>query len=126
MTFGGMKDTEEHPLDDDFMESVPSDPSAFAADGFIDTADEEHIRREKAKAREMRHSQWWKNECGRGVCYYCKRRFPPKELTMDHIVPIIRGGFTRKGNVVPCCKECNNKKKYMLPIEWQEYMDSLK
>ncbi|MBQ9447564.1 MAG: HNH endonuclease, partial [Victivallales bacterium] len=52
--------------------------------------------------------------------------FPPKELTMDHIVPIIRGGFTRKGNVVPCCKECNNKKKYMLPIEWQEYMDSLK
>ena len=61
-----------------------------------------------------------------GVCYYCKRRVPPKELTMDHIVPIIRGGFTRKGNVVPCCKECNNKKKYMLPIEWQEYMDSLK
>ena len=126
MTFDVMMDTEEHPIDDGFAEPVPSDLSAFAADGFIDTADEEHIRREKAKAREMRHSQWWKNECGRGVCYYCKRRFPPKELTMDHIVPIIRGGFTRKGNVVPCCKECNNKKKYMLPIEWQEYMDSLK
>ena len=121
-----MMDTEDHPIDDGFAEPVPSDPSAFEADGFIDTADEEHIRREKAKAREMRYSQWWKNECGRGVCYYCKRRFPPKELTMDHIVPIIRGGFTRKGNVVPCCKECNNKKKYMLPIEWQEYMDSLK
>ena len=126
MTFDVMMDTEEHPIDDDFAEEVSADPSAFAADGFIDTADEEHIRREKAKAREMRHSQWWKNECARGVCYYCKRRFPPKELTMDHIVPIIRGGFTRKGNVVPCCKECNNKKKYMLPIEWQEYMDSLK
>ena len=98
-----MMDTEDHPIDDGFAEPVPSDPSAFEADGFIDTAD-----------------------CGRGVCYYCKRRFPPKELTMDHIVPIIRGGFTRKGNVVPCCKECNNKKKYMLPIEWQEYMDSLK
>ena len=64
-----MMDTEDHPIDDGFAEPVPSDPSAFEADGFIDTADEEHIRREKAKAREMRHSQWWKNECGRGVCY---------------------------------------------------------
>ena len=62
-------------------------------------ADDEHVRREKAKARELRASQWWKNELGKGVCHYCGRRVPPRELTMDHIVPIIRGGFTRKGNV---------------------------
>ena len=121
-----MKETEEHHIPEELEETISSDSSAFDAEGFIDTADEEHIRREKAKAREMRQSQWWKNECGKGVCYYCKRRIPPKELTMDPIVPIIRGGFTRKGNVVPCCKECNNKKKYMLPIEWQEYMERLK
>lgn len=118
--------TEEFREESENVGNVDEKPSVFEAEGFFDTADEEHIRREKAKAREMRQSQWWKNECGRGVCYYCKRRIPPKELTMDHIVPIIRGGFTRKGNVVPCCKDCNNKKKYMLPIEWQEYMDSLK
>lgn len=88
-------------------------------------ADDEHVRREKAKARELRQSQWWKNELGKGVCYYCKRRIPPRELTMDHLVPIIRGGFTRKGNVVACCKECNSKKKYLLPIEWTEYLESL-
>lgn len=41
---------------------------------------------------------------------------------MDHIVPIIRGGMSRKGNVVPCCKTCNDKKKYLLPVEWSEYL----
>jgi 5-methylcytosine-specific restriction endonuclease McrA len=47
-------------------------------------------------------------------------------LSMDHIVPIIRGGKTTKGNVVPVCKECNNKKKYLLPVEWETYLyDSL-
>ncbi|MGN0878792.1 MAG: HNH endonuclease [Oligosphaeraceae bacterium] len=88
-------------------------------------ADDEHVRREKAKARELRASQWWKNELGKGVCHYCGRRVPPRELTMDHIVPIIRGGFTRKGNVVTCCKDCNSRKKYLLPVEWQEYLEQL-
>ena len=88
-------------------------------------AEDEHVRREKAKARELRASQWWKNELGKGVCHYCGRRVPPRELTMDHIVPIIRGGFTRKGNVVTCCKDCNSKKKYLLPVEWQEYLEQL-
>jgi 5-methylcytosine-specific restriction endonuclease McrA len=44
---------------------------------------------------------------------------------MDHIVPMARGGKSTKGNVVPSCKECNNKKKYMLPVEWEEYLQSL-
>jgi 5-methylcytosine-specific restriction protein A len=36
---------------------------------------------------------------------------------MDHIVPIARGGKSTKGNVVPCCKKCNNEKKYLTPVE---------
>lgn len=88
-------------------------------------ADDEHIRREKAKARELRQSQWWKNRRGEGVCYYCRGRFPPRELTMDHIVPLVRGGRTTRSNVVPCCKECNDKKKYLLPVEWKEYLDRM-
>jgi 5-methylcytosine-specific restriction protein A len=43
---------------------------------------------------------------------------------MDHIVPLIRGGKSTKGNLVPACKDCNNKKKYLLPIEWDEYLKS--
>lgn len=77
----------------------------------------QNIAREKAKARELRQSQWWKNEIARGICHYCGEKFKSSELTMDHVVPISRGGKSTKGNIVPCCKECNNKKKYMTPVD---------
>ncbi|MBS3733255.1 MAG: HNH endonuclease [Desulfobacterales bacterium] len=83
-------------------------------------ADETEIRREKAKARELRASQWWKRKCAKGVCHYCGRQVPPGELTMDHIVPIARGGKSTRGNVVPCCKDCNTRKKDQLPMEWKD------
>ena len=89
---------------------------------FFVPADERHIKKEKSKAREMRHSQWWKRKCDKGICHYCGESFKPKLLTMDHVVPIVRGGKTAKGNVVPCCKECNSKKKHMLPLEWEDYL----
>jgi 5-methylcytosine-specific restriction protein A len=84
--------------------------------------DEEDLKRERRKAKELRESQWWKRRLSKGVCYYCKRQVLPRELTMDHIVPISRGGKSTKGNVVPCCKECNNAKKQLLPMEWEEYL----
>lgn len=95
-------------------------------DQFITYVSEADIKRERQKARELRRSQWWKRKCSEGKCYYCGRRFRPQELTMDHIVPIIRGGRSKKGNVVPACRECNEKKKYMLPFEWEEYLKRLK
>jgi 5-methylcytosine-specific restriction endonuclease McrA len=95
------------------------------ADYFI-TEDDRHIRREKAKAREMRQSQWWKRKRSTGICNYCGRTFKPAELTMDHLVPLTRGGRSVQGNLVPACKECNNNKKYLLPMEWEEYLKSLK
>ncbi|HYA11969.1 MAG TPA: HNH endonuclease [Thermodesulfovibrionales bacterium] len=84
---------------------------------------EKEVKREKAKARILKKSQWWKRKCAEGLCYYCKKKVAPKALTLDHIVPIIRGGKSTKGNIVPVCKECNNKKKYLLPIEWAEYVE---
>jgi len=91
------------------------------ADYFI-PVDDDQIRKEKTKARELRASQWWKRKRSSGVCYYCGNRFKPTELTMDHLVPLTRGGKSVQGNVVPACKECNNKKKYLLPQEWEEYL----
>jgi 5-methylcytosine-specific restriction protein A len=93
---------------------------------FFFTADEEQSKREKAKAREMRGSQWWKRKRSTGICYYCGKKFKPAELTMDHLVPIVRGGKSVQGNLVPACKECNTRKKYLLPAEWEEYLQSLK
>ena len=95
-------------------------------DNFFIPADDAHVKREKAKAKELRKGDWWKNQKGNGLCYYCKGRFHPSDLTMDHITPIIRGGKSTKNNIVPCCKDCNSEKKYLLPIEWQAYIEKKK
>lgn len=86
-------------------------------DFFFAPASAEHQKKEKAKARELRQTQWWRQELGKGKCYYCEAKFKPEELTMDHITPIVRGGFTNKNNCVTACKECNSKKGYLLPVE---------
>jgi len=91
----------------------------------METVSETEIRREKEKARSLRRTHWWNNKLQRGVCYYCRREVGREQLTMDHVVPLSRGGKSKKGNIVPACKECNSKKKYLLPIEWQEYIESL-
>jgi len=88
--------------------------------------DERQIRQEREKARALRKQNWWRNKIAKGTCYYCGRSVPPKELTLDHIVPLTRGGKSTKGNCVPACKECNNKKKDMLPVEWDDYLQNLK
>ena len=93
-------------------------------DPFAHHLDESDLKKERQKARELRASQWWKRRLAKGVCHYCGQQTPPRELTMDHIVPISRGGRSTKGNLVPCCKDCNNKKKHLLPMEWNEYIKS--
>jgi 5-methylcytosine-specific restriction endonuclease McrA len=95
-------------------------------DYFISEVSPEVIRREKEKARALRASRWWQNRLAQGRCHWCGGSFPPAELTMDHIVPLVRGGSSSRGNVVPACKECNSRKKYLLPLEWEEYLERLK
>lgn len=92
---------------------------------FIIEVSEREIRIEREKARALRKTQWWHTKISRGICHYCGRKFLPSELTMDHIVPVIRGGKSTRGNCVAACKDCNSRKKYMLPIEWQEYLERL-
>lgn len=88
---------------------------------FLVEVSEEQIRGERRKARELRASQWWKRKRAAGICHHCGGRFAPAELSMDHLVPIIRGGKSTKGNVVPSCKKCNSERKYRLPFEEPEW-----
>ncbi len=90
-----------------------------------DFEEDEHIKREKEKARQLRRTHWWGNKIQEGVCHYCKKKVGRAQLTMDHVVPLSRGGRSKKGNIVAACKACNNKKKYLLPVEWEEYLKSL-
>ncbi len=87
--------------------------------------DEAVIKAERNKARNLRKTRWWQQKTSSGTCYYCSRTVGFKQLTMDHVIPLTRGGRSTKDNLVPCCKECNNKKKNSLPVEWEEYLDNL-
>lgn len=80
-------------------------------------ADRAHIVKEKKRAQELKKSQWWKNILGKGLCHYCGAKFPAKELTMDHVVPVARGGTSTKGNVVPACRKCNQEKRLHTPVD---------
>lgn len=95
-------------------------------DYFIIDVSEAEIKRERDKSRELRRSRWWQNRIAMGICHYCNKKFTPDDLTMDHLVPISRGGKASRNNVVPACKECNSNKKYLLPIEWDEYLNQQK
>ncbi len=92
---------------------------------FIIEVAEGELKRERAKARALRRSQWWKRKLAAGVCYYCGRQVGARKLTMDHVVPLIRGGRSTRSNVVPGCKDCNTKKQLLLPVEWEEYLRRL-
>lgn len=44
-----------------------------------------------------------------GRCAYCQR----PGTTWDHIVPVIGGGRTEPGNILPACASCNSRKRAM-------------
>jgi len=51
------------------------------------------------------------------ICMYCATRFPDRDLTRDHIKPIILGGGDTWPNVVTACRRCNNHKGGRTPEE---------
>ncbi|NRA44358.1 MAG: HNH endonuclease [Oligoflexales bacterium] len=90
---------------------------------FSEDKKQAHIKREKEKARALRKSRWWHNRITKTSCHYCTKALEKSDVTMDHVLPVSRGGTSTKGNVVPSCKDCNNKKKNLTPVEWLEYLE---
>lgn len=50
-------------------------------------------------------------------CQYCGKRATASDLTMDHILPISRGGKHIWENVVTACRSCNHRKGNQTPRE---------
>lgn len=94
----------------------------MTADRFTPEVSDADLKREKARARELRQSAWWKRRVAAGTCHYCGRHVGAKALSVDHVIPLIRGGRSVRGNMVPACKECNSKKQSLLPWEWEAYV----
>lgn len=43
-------------------------------------------------------------------CQYCKQQKPKNQLSLDHVIPLSRGGKTTWNNVVTACRDCNIRK----------------
>ena len=50
-------------------------------------------------------------------CQYCGKRFATSDLSLDHVVPLSRGGVTNWENVVCACLRCNVRKGNKSPEE---------
>lgn len=44
------------------------------------------------------------------VCHWCKQRFNADALTVDHLVPLSRGGSNYHNNLLLACKLCNQRR----------------
>lgn len=63
-------------------------------------------RRSKLLAKWMRQQK---------PCAYCAN---PAD-TVDHVLPLVRGGTNYEGNLVPACRRCNSSKSGRTVIEWR-------
>ncbi|MBI4404382.1 MAG: HNH endonuclease [Deltaproteobacteria bacterium] len=50
-------------------------------------------------------------------CQYCYAIFPERALTLDHVMPAVRGGKKTWENIVTACISCNQKKGNRTPDE---------
>jgi 5-methylcytosine-specific restriction endonuclease McrA len=70
-----------------------------------------------AKCKQRRRKRKW--EESKGTCFYCGIQMhfdKPNDdtrMTLDHLVPIIKGGRDNLENLVACCQKCNNKRGSM-------------
>lgn len=44
------------------------------------------------------------------TCLYCEKQHPKLQLTMDHVIPISKGGKTTWTNIATSCSDCNSRK----------------
>jgi 5-methylcytosine-specific restriction endonuclease McrA len=50
-------------------------------------------------------------------CVYCGSN---KKITIDHVIPVSRGGVHGVGNLVPACLSCNSSKRDKTIMEWRK------
>ena len=55
------------------------------------------------------------------TCFYCGSS---NQITIDHILPVSKGGEHRIGNLVPACKSCNSSKGNKFLVEWKVFQSN--
>lgn len=54
------------------------------------------------------------------LCFYCESPYTAdRRPTVDHVVPLSKGGTNDLSNLVSCCRSCNSKKRARTLEEWE-------
>lgn len=54
------------------------------------------------------------------ACHWCRKEFESTEQkTIDHVIPVSKGGKHSIDNLVACCSKCNNVKADKMPEEFK-------
>ena len=56
----------------------------------------------------LSNASLFRRDCN--TCLYCGESFPIRELSRDHVRPLVQGGGDHWNNVVTACKPCNHRK----------------
>jgi Mg2+ and Co2+ transporter CorA len=58
------------------------------------------------------------------VCHYCGKKIASKEdLTVDHVIPLSKGGRNVKDNLVISCRTCNSEKANLNAERYAEFLN---
>lgn len=56
----------------------------------------------------LSNASLFRRDCN--TCLYCGETFASRDLSRDHVKPLVQGGADRWNNVVTACKPCNHRK----------------
>jgi len=56
------------------------------------------------------------------LCFYCNCDITGGKHTVDHYIPLAKGGSNWPSNLVMACKKCNSSKRDKMPEEFVEYL----
>lgn len=59
----------------------------------------------------------------RTTCPYCAVKLTRKNVVMDHIIPLAKGGAHSAANIVACCRPCNTKKQAKEFVVWVQSLE---
>jgi 5-methylcytosine-specific restriction endonuclease McrA len=72
---------------------------------------------DRVPRKEMKFSRYGIYARDGSKCQFCGKKLPSSELSLDHVVPLSRGGLSTWENVVAACVRCNTRKADRTPAE---------
>lgn len=99
------------------------DTREYCKEYYINNKDKDRLRHKK---RISIMGKVWRHESKQikelvikqnNKCFYCNCDL--EKYTIDHVIPVSRGGSNLIENIVICCSYCNLSKGYKLLSEWK-------